>query len=114
MAARLGNSLTKPHRRTPCLFWTTASLALLWMLGAVGVARAQREPVHYFHRSDLMPGIVAQGQLLRGGPLAGYVQPVELRVPDGSSLAMAVDGRFEVPKPGPLRVGMLIGPAYRI
>ena len=58
----------------------------------------QREPIHYFHSGDMPPGAIGQGQLLRGGPLPGYFQPVEIKVPQGAAVSMAVDGHFESPR----------------
>jgi len=58
------------------------------------------------------PGVVGHMRVAQGGPLAGYYQPVEIRLPEGASLTLAEDGRFAAPQPGPVRVGMLIGPVY--
>lgn len=77
-------------------------------------ALGQRGPVHYFHSGDLPPGAIGQGQLLRGGPLPGYYQPVEIKAPKGSAISMAVNGHFEPPREAPVLVGMLIGQVYRI
>jgi hypothetical protein len=79
-----------------------------------GAALAQREPVHYFHSSDLPPGTVGQGQLVRGGPLPGYFQPIEIRVPKGAAVSLAVEGQFAKPEEGSVLVGLLIGQVYRI
>jgi len=76
-------------------------------------ALGQRGPVHYFHSGDLPPGAIGQGQLLRGGPLPGYFQPVEIKAPKGAAISMAVDGRFEPPREAPILVGLLIGQVYR-
>jgi hypothetical protein len=77
-------------------------------------ARAQREPVHYFHSSRMPPGVVGQAQLHRGGPLQGYFQPVEIQGPQGTHVSVAVAGRFEPSEPAPALVGMLIGQVYRL
>lgn len=77
-------------------------------------ALAQRAPVHYFHSADLPPGAIGQGQLVRGGPLPGYFQPVAIKAPQGAAISLAVDGRFEPPQPSPVLVGLLIGQVYRI
>jgi hypothetical protein len=60
------------------------------------------------------PGVVGSAQLLRGGPLPGYYQPVELSGPAGSRIGLAVAGVFEAPAPGPVLAGMLIGQVYRV
>lgn len=90
--------------------------ACCWLLASCvsAVAWGQREPVHYFHSSRLPPGTIGPGQLLRGGPLAGYFQPVEIRGPAGLEVSVAQDGQFEPSQPTPARFGMLIGPVYRL
>ena len=60
------------------------------------------------------PGAIGSQQLLRGGPLPGYFQPVEVRVPEGATVSPAVDGVFAEPEVEPLKVGFLIGAVYRL
>lgn len=79
-----------------------------WPLPAAG----QRPPVHYFQSADLPPGAVAQRQLLRGWPMVGYFQPVQIVLPQGGRVSVVEGGQFSTPRPAPLCVGMLIGPAY--
>ena len=62
---------------------------------------------------DLPPGAVGRAQLSRGGPIAGYFQPVEIQPPGAVELAVAVDGQFLPSRPGPIKAGMLIGAVYR-
>ncbi len=71
-------------------------------------------PYHYFQRADMPPGSIGQAQLLRGGPLPGYFQPVEISAPEGTQLALAMDGTFEPPLPAPLKAGLLVGSVYRL
>ena len=90
--------------------------AALWSLGGLfcGSALGQRQ-WHQFHSTDHQPpGVVGRGQLLRGGPLAGYFQPVEVVAPKGASISLAVDGRFGEPQKASVLTGMLIGPVYRL
>jgi len=77
-------------------------------------ALGQHGPIHYFHSGDLPPGAIGQGQLLRGGPLPGYYQPVEIKAPEGAAISLAVDGHFESPREAPVLVGLLIGQVYRL
>ncbi len=77
------------------------------------MAHAQ-PPVHYFHAADLPPGTVGQGQLLRGGPLRNYYQPVEVRAPAGVLVSIANEKGFHQPEPTPLKVGMLISQVYSL
>jgi hypothetical protein len=96
----------------------TAGLrALLFVLVACCAGTAafgQREPVHYFQDSRMPPGVVGTAQLLRGGPLPGYFQPVEICLPKGAAVALACEGRFQQPEQGPVLAGMLIGQVYRL
>ncbi len=46
--------------------------------------------------------------------MVGYFQPVELKGPDGTSIAMAEEGTFGEPQTSPVRVGLLIGAVYRL
>jgi hypothetical protein len=50
---------------------------------------------------------------MRGGPLSGYCQPVEIRAPRGARIAPAGANGFDVSKPDRLLVGLQIGPVYR-
>jgi hypothetical protein len=75
-------------------------------------ALAQRNPIHYFHAADMPPGTIGRGQLLRGGPLPGYFQPVEIKAPAGAKISLAVNGDFEPPQANPVLVGLLIGGVY--
>ncbi|MCE9556303.1 MAG: hypothetical protein K8T91_23385 [Planctomycetes bacterium] len=89
------------------------AVAALVLVGWVGNAAAQRSGIHYSQRADMPPGAIGNWQLQRGGPLPGYIQPVEISAPDGAEISMAMEGRFEDPQPAPRLAGMLIGPVYR-
>ncbi len=60
------------------------------------------------------PGAIGSRQLQRGGPLPGFFQPVEIKVPPGALVSMAVDGTFEQPSQASQRAGLLIGRVYRL
>lgn len=81
---------------------------LLW----VSVARGQDRPIHYFQSANQPPGSIGQAQLLRGGPLPGYLQPVKVIPPAGAHLSVAMDGHFPPSEAGPLTAGLLIGQVY--
>jgi hypothetical protein len=63
---------------------------------------------------SLPPGAIGAQQLLRGGPLPGYFQPVEIRAPKGALISLAEEGRFTEAQPAPLKAGLLVGHVYRI
>ncbi len=53
-------------------------------------------------------------RLQQGGPLSGYIQPVEIRAPSGAQVSVVEEGRFSVGEATPLNVGLLIAPVYRL
>lgn len=90
-----------------------ALAAMLW-LGAFSLVRGQQPPVHFWHPAGLPPGAIGSQQLARGGPLPGFFQPVEIRVPAKVQISLAEGGRFQEPAAGPVRVGLLVGQVYRL
>lgn len=93
------------------------SLLAAWAVGLVSgvfgsAAYGQRPPVHYFHSANLPPGVVGHGQTLRGGPVAGYFQPVEILVPPGSSVSLVANGEFQPPQKNSVLVGLQVGQVY--
>src|SRR5271157_3293839 len=75
---------------------------------------AQEPAVHYWHQGIMPPGAIGSRQLLRGGPLAGFFQPVEIKAPAGVSISLAVANQFGPAEKAPRRVGLLIGSVYRL
>ena len=88
-------------------------VVLLW-LGCARLLPAQQPGVHYLHRGVMPPGAIGSLQLQRGGPLAGFFQPVEIKAPPGALISLAVEGHFDQAEKAPLRIGMLIGRVYRL
>ncbi len=97
----------------PRVVGKTAMVVLL-CLGLGTPAAAQQPPVHYWHQGAMPPGAIGSLQLQRGGPLPGYFQPVKIKAPDGALISLAEAGTFGPAQQGPVTVGMLIGPVYRI
>jgi hypothetical protein len=91
-----------------------AAVVMLVPLAAGNELAAQTSNVHYRYQGNEPPGAIGSWQLLRGGPLPGYFQPVEIRAPQGALISLAVDGNFAQPIKSPFRVGMLIAPVYRL
>lgn len=89
-------------------------LVLVLWLGVASVARGQTPGPHYPHHALMPPGAIGSAQLERGGPLPGYFQPVEITAPTGAVISLAADGAFTEPLAGPVKVGMLIAPVYRL
>jgi len=92
---------------------TTLACALL-CLAAGSAAMGQANDVHYQHHAMMPPGAIGNWQLLRGGPLPGWFQPVEIKAPHGALISLAEAGAFSQPKRPPLKVGLLIGQVYRL
>lgn len=51
---------------------------------------------------------------MRGGPLPGFFQPVEIKAPCGALISLAAEGQFDQPQQGSRKVGLLIGSVYRL
>jgi len=68
---------------------------------------------HWHHAGAMPPGAIGRQRLLRGGPLSGYCQPVEIRAPQGARIAPAAGMGFSEGQRQPLLVGLAIGPVYR-
>jgi hypothetical protein len=79
-----------------------------------GSAYAQRPPIHYHYSADAPTGTLGKAQLLRGGPLAGYFQPVEISAPKGAAISLAEEGGFGEGKDGRALVGLRIGNVYHL
>ena len=75
---------------------------------------AQEPPRHWHHAGVLPPGAIGRLRLRRGGPLLGRFQPVQIRVPEGTRIALAMDGQFTDPVAKNTLTGMLIGSVYRL
>ncbi len=103
-----GTMKLQSRKRVACN-WAIA--ALLALIATTSVAQEGR--VHYWHQGVMPPGAIGGRQLLRGGPLPGFFQPVEIKAPKGVLISLASEGRFDEPQPAPIRAGMLIGQVYR-
>lgn len=90
------------------------AMGLLLCLAASSPLAAQSQNLHYRYQGNEPPGAIGSWQLLRGGPLPGYFQPVEIKAPQGALISLAVDGNFGPAVNTPVRFGMLIAPVYRL
>ena len=88
--------------------------AVLAVLMSGLTASAQDRPVHWLHAGAMPPGAIGSLRLERGGPLSGYFQPVQIRVPQGARIALASEGGFSQIASGEALVGMQIGLVYRL
>jgi hypothetical protein len=90
------------------------AVVVLCFLGGVSRMLGGQEDVHYLHQGVMPPGAIGNMQLQRGGPLAGYFQPVEIKAPEGAAISLAVGNQFVDATAAPVRVGLLVGQVYRI
>ena len=88
-------------------------LALLVGLSPGLPLSAQSPQAHWLNAGAMPPGAIGSQRLLRGGPLFGYKQPVELRAPDGIEVSTASGECSATPHEGRLVVGLEVGPVYR-
>lgn len=92
------------------------SLMLLASLGVMGPSLPHSEaqsPKHWLHAGALPPGAIGNQRLLRGGPLSGYTQPIELRMPAGTSVAATGPSGETTGRSMRLKVGVQAGQLYR-
>lgn len=69
--------------------------------------------MHWLHAGALPPGAIGRQRLMRGGPLSGYCQPVEIRAPGGARIAPAAGSNFLEGRQDNLLVGLALGAVYR-
>ena len=103
-------------RTAPNLFRFFVAGKLLWavlvtLLVSTAVL-AEDRPVHWRHAGAMPPGAIGRQRLMRGGPLSGFCQPVEIRAL-GARIAPAAGSSFLEGRPDRLLVGLAIGPVYR-
>ena len=96
---------------------TICGLLIVCLAGTLSLQNLQAQTpatIHNFHRANLPPGTVGQGQILRDRSLLNHFQAVEINVPAQAFVALAVDGRFERPQRGSVKAGLLVGQVYRV
>lgn len=76
--------------------------------------RAESPGRHPVYNDQAPPGAIGSWQLRRGGALAGYYQPVEIKAPLGASVSLAVNRAFDKPQPSPRKVALAVGAVYRL
>ncbi|MCA9151094.1 MAG: hypothetical protein KDA92_17405 [Planctomycetales bacterium] len=82
------------------------------LLGSSTPAAAQR-PKHPLYHSDLPPGALGAMQVGAGRARSGYVQPVQIKLPEGATASIADGGGFQHESTD-LRVGLTVGQPYRL
>lgn len=69
---------------------------------------------HFLQRGDAPPGVIGKQELMRRGMNPGYFQPVEVRGPEGTLVALSAEGSFTEAKTNIATAGMLLGEVYRL
>ncbi len=93
--------------------WKSVFASGVLLAAISGTAAAQSGDVHYQNSASMPPGAVGQSQLMRGGAIAGYFQPVRVTLPDGALVSFAISGQFGPAVETPT-AGLLIGRVYRL
>ncbi|MEX2170610.1 MAG: hypothetical protein WD851_14945 [Pirellulales bacterium] len=97
--------------------WSLVAGKMLWAkLACLTISlplMAQNPPMHWLHAGAMPPGAIGSQRLLRGGPLSGYFQPVEIRAPQGTRIDHVVEGHFAENEPGNRLIALMIGGVYR-
>ena len=97
--------------RTQVAGKTLRAVLLGWLCSTSVLA--QDRPVHWHHAGAMPPGAIGRQRLMRGGPLSGFCQPVEIRAPLGARIAPAAGSNFGESQRDKLLIGLAIGPVYR-
>lgn len=103
---------TQAHGLVRVAGWAL-SVLLAWQGWAASLP-AQSPGPHMLNAGAMPPGAIGSQQLLRGGPLPGYFQPVEILLPPGAMISTAAADAFDPPQSGPIELGLLIGAVYRL
>ena len=98
--------------RLPALL-VTATIGCLVGFSLPASVLGQAGRPHYLQRADAPPGNVGHAQVTRWPALQGYVQPVEVHVPDETVVSVADNGQFGPAFAGSIKVGLLVGKVYR-
>lgn len=87
--------------------------ALVCLMCCASAVAQEKPPVHWHHAGAMPPGAIGHQRIMRGGPLSGYCQPVEIRAPKGARISPAAGSNFLAGKQDSLLIGLQIGPVYR-
>ncbi len=104
---------TQPCDANRMLVAGSLLLAVLIGLACGAKAPAAEKSAHWHHAGAMPPGAIGRQRLLRGTPLLGACQPVEIRAPQGARIAPAAGTTFLEGHVDRLMVGLTIGPVYR-
>lgn len=91
--------------------WLTG--CLVW-LAIAATAFAQHSTMQPRYSGVMIPGAIGAARVRHDHTVPGYFQPVEIKVPSGAEISLAVEGQFDEPQATPVLAGFLIGPVYRL
>ncbi|RLS31919.1 MAG: hypothetical protein DWH80_06150 [Planctomycetota bacterium] len=91
------------------------TVTVFGLVGFAGMPCEAFEPSAVKHasmRSSL--GAIGANQQPQPGPCPEYIQPVEIRLPAGALLSIETSSGWSQSRPGPLRMQLVVGAAYRL
>ena len=108
--------------RIQCRYSWTARRILVAVMGLLTMGIVQSFPsevyaqrkAHYLFNARLPAGEIGQRQLMRRPELVGVSQPVLLKAPKGSSVAIAEGAGFSYSQTERALVGLQVGSTYRL
>ncbi len=89
------------------------NVGLVLLCAYASATSSQAQTLRSGHSREMPPGAIGHRQLLRGGPLREYVQPVRLKAPEGALIAPFVGGSPQAARYKSLTVGLQVGNVYR-
>jgi len=89
----------------------TAWLLLVFLMSSS--LHGQKRPAHRLYHGDMPPGAIGHQQARNQGSWRGYLQPVEIRVPESALIAPAVSDSFVPANSSRTKVCQLVGIPYR-
>lgn len=89
------------------------NVALVLLCANASTTTGQAQTLQSGHSREMPPGAIGHRQLLRGGPLREYIQPVRLKAPEGARIAAFDGGTPRLERYQSLIVGLQVGNVYR-
>lgn len=89
------------------------NVGLVLLCAYTSPTNSQAQALQSGHSREMPPGAIGHRQLLRGGPLREYIQPVRLKAPEGARIAPFIGGSPQAGQYQSLTVGLQVGNVYR-
>ena len=89
------------------------NVGLVLLCAYASATNSQAQALQSGHSREMPPGAIGHRQLLRGGPLREYIQPVRLKAPEGALIAPFIGGSPGAEQNQSITVGLKVGNVYR-